>query len=131
MTKLDNIMTTQDKLIKTKLGLLQLAVQLKNVSQACRTLGYSRDSYYRIKDLYDSGGEAALQELSRSKPNRKNRVDPHIEEQVKEIAFEYPAYGQLRASNELIKRVYKSLQEACVVYGCAMIWRPSKNVSNP
>lgn len=97
-------MTTNDKLIKTKLGLLNLASQLRNVSQACRTIGYSRDSYYRIKELYETGGEAALQEVSKRKPNHKNRVEPYIEEQVIAIAFEYPAYGQVRASNELVKK---------------------------
>jgi len=97
-------MNTTQKLIKNKMGLLNLAEELGNVSKACKIMGYSRDTFYRYRELVDEGGFDNLIEKTRSKPNLKNRIDPSIERTVNDFAIEFPAYGQKRTSNELRKQ---------------------------
>ena len=92
-------MTTEEKLIRNKLGLIELAAYLKNVSEACRVMGYSRDTFYRVKSAYEEGGIEALKEKSRRRPNIKNQVSEDVERAVVELALEDPSLGQVRASD--------------------------------
>src|SRR3974377_989608 len=108
-----DVMTKDQKVIRAKVGLLELAKQLGNVSQACKMMGYSRDSFYRFKALYDKGGELALQELSRREPVLKTRTAPQIERGAVELAIEQPAWGQVRVS-EALKRQGLSISPAGV-----------------
>jgi hypothetical protein len=95
---------SNEKVIKHKVGLLNLAEELGNVSKACQVMGLSRDTFYRYKSAVEEGGVEALLEKSRRNPNLKNRIDPRIEDVVVEYALEEPAHGQVRVSNELRKR---------------------------
>jgi len=97
-------MHTNQKIIKNKIGLLNLAEELGNVSRACKIMGFSRDTFYRYKELVEKGGWENLIEKTRRKPNVKNRIDEATERVVLDFSMEYPAHGQTRASNELRKQ---------------------------
>jgi len=87
----DSHLTWREKLARAKMSLMELAEYLKNVSEACRVMGVSRQHFYDIKKAYAEGGMLALQEKSRRQPNLKNRLAPEIEAAVVRTAEEYPA----------------------------------------
>ena len=91
-------------IIKHKMGLLHLAEELQNVSQACRVMGVSRDTFYRVKEAKETGGMEALLHKDRRRANLKNRMDQSTEDAILAFAVENPAAGQVRVSNELRKR---------------------------
>lgn len=95
------MINSSSNVIKHKVGLLNLASELKNISQACKIMGVSRDTFYRYQELVNEGGVDALYDRSRRVPNLKNRVDESTERAVVEFALNYPAYGQVRVSHQL------------------------------
>ena len=111
-------MNQEQKIIRANVGLLELAKQLGNFSQACKTMGYSRDSVYRFKELHDKGGELALQEIDRRKPVLKNRTPIETEQAVVDLAIAQPAWGQVRVS-EMFKRRGLSISPA----GVRCVWQ--------
>lgn len=96
--------SVQQNVIKHKIGLLNLAIELGNISRACKVMGFSRDTFYRYQTAVESGGVEALIDANRRKPNIKNRVEEATEMVVVGFALEQPAFGQVRVSNELRKR---------------------------
>ena len=82
------MINTNEKIIKHKVGLLNLAEELGNVSKACQVMGLSSDTFYRYKSAVEDGGVDALFEISRRKPNPKNRVDEKTEQAVLDYAIE-------------------------------------------
>lgn len=96
--------SVQQNVIKHKVGLLDLAAELGNVSRACKVTGFSRDTFYRYQSAMEDGGVEALIDANRRKPNPKNRVEEATELAIASFALEQPAFGQVRVSNELRKR---------------------------
>jgi len=88
--------------LKEKLAVLELARKTRNVSKVCRQSGISRDTFYRWKSLYEKGGEEALKEASRTKPNLKNRLPVSVESAVLKLSLRFPRYGQQRIARLLL-----------------------------
>ena len=98
------MLNSNERIIKHKVGLLNLAEELGNVSKACQLMGLSRDTFYRYKSAVEEGGMESLMDRSRRRPNPKNRTDEATEAAVMAHAVNDPAHGQLRTSNELRKK---------------------------
>ena len=80
-------MTTEQKIARRKLTLLELAQELGNVSKACRLVGYSRQQFYEIRRNYQTyGAEGLLDRMPGARGPHPNRVSAEIEAAVALVA---------------------------------------------
>ena len=95
-------MTTEKKVARRKLSLLQLASEMNNVSKACQVMGYSRQQFYEIRRNYQTfGAEGLIDKLPGCRGPHPNRVSKEIEKAILEHAFEHPADGPLKVAQQL------------------------------
>jgi len=94
-------MSTREKLIKARLGMLALAEELKNISLACKRAGISRSHFYEIKEAFEKYGRDGLAEQPRRRPNMPNQTPPEVEQQILAMTERYPTYSYMRVSGQL------------------------------
>jgi transposase InsO family protein len=95
-------MTTEKRLARRKLSLLELASDLSNVSKACRMMGYSRQQFYEIRRNFQTfGAEGLLDRLPGPKGPHPNRVEADVEEAILDYCLLNPTSGCLRVAQEL------------------------------
>jgi transposase len=100
------------------LKLFRLAKR-EGVSEACRRMEVSRDSYYRRLKDYKRGGRAALKPTSRRRPLKNPRVKPEVEAAVVDIARQHPEWGKRTVSSRLSRDWHRGLSET----GVLGVWR--------
>ena len=94
-------MSTREKLIKARLGLLAMAQELDNVRLACKRAGISRSHFYEIKEAYEKYGAEGLAPQPRRRPRMPNQVPPELEQRILEMTEQFPTYSYVRISGQL------------------------------
>jgi hypothetical protein len=95
-------MTTEEKVVRRKLSMLELATELNNVSKACKVMGYSRQQFYEIRRNYQIHGiDGLIDRIPGAKDPHPNRVSEEIEKAILDYSLEFPTHGPLRVAQEL------------------------------
>jgi transposase InsO family protein len=94
-------MTANKKIAQKRLTLLQLAEQLRNVSQACRHHGVSRSQFYEYKRAFQERGFEGLMDQPPIPKSFPNETPSEVKEKVIARSVEHPAWGPLHISDHL------------------------------
>ncbi len=103
-------MSHDDVLFGYRLRLFTLAEELGNVSAACRRMGVSRQTYYRLKHQTDRWGIEALRVRERRRPRQANEIGPHLEQRIVAFSLAHPGMGPRRISAELAREKWGGLR---------------------
>ena len=96
-------MTTDKKVARRKLSLLELATEMNNVSKACKIMGYSRQQFYEIRRNFQTyGADGLIDRLPGARGPHPNRVPEDVEQAILDHSLEHPSHGPLRVAQELI-----------------------------
>jgi transposase len=94
-------MSDKQKLIKARIGLLQLAQELGNIKAACQRAGISRSHFYEIKEAYEKHGAEGLEPKERRRPRMPNQTPPELEKQILDMTAQFPTYSYIRIADQL------------------------------
>jgi transposase len=94
-------MSTREKLIKARLGMLALAEELQNIRLACKRAGISRSHFYEIKQAFEKYGRDGLAPAARRRPRMPNQTPPEWEQKILEMTEQFPTYSYVRISSQL------------------------------
>jgi len=108
----------ESDVVARRLALLQLAAQHGSVAEACRIMGFSRGTFYRMKQRFEASGEAGLRQLDRRGRIPKNRLDARVEAIVVELALANPTWGRRRFVKLLAERGI-----AISASGIRLVWK--------
>jgi hypothetical protein len=98
-------MTTEEKIARRKLSLLELASDLGNVSKACKVIGDSRQQFYELRRNFQTyGADGLIDRLPGPRNPHPNRVPEAVEQAILEHALAHPCRGPMRVAQELLLR---------------------------
>ncbi len=93
-------MSQDDVLLGYRLQLFDLAAR-SSVSEACRTFGVHRSTFYRWKRRIERHGLEILRPRERRRPRLPNQLSPLVEERILAFALGHPGLGPKRIAAQL------------------------------